>query len=279
MFSVSRMKQPLRQSPVVVKMPDYGIFVGESIHHPAFRMNWRIDDYAKVIIAFSGEGALRFEDTSLRIDRHVACAVPAGKRHRLEDAAGKPLSIYLICIDIKKIAFRDLAVQAVQKLQRRPVHTWQVFGDDMLKQMLYEQTVRREGYREIVTGLTSVLLARLLREASSESRTRSSKERVAAYAGHMDQHFFLRQSLDEAARYCGLSRRRFTQLFREVTGRSWNERLIELRIGHACRLLEMSNGSIQSVAFECGFDDMSHFYRTFNSRVGSTPLQFRENSR
>ncbi len=259
-------------------MPDYGIFVGESVHHPTFSMEWRVDDYAKLIIAFSGKGSLCLEDGILPIESNVVCAVPPGKRHRLADDTTKPLSIYLICIDLDRFVFKELTVKALNKLHLRPAQAWQIFSDDILKQMLYEQTARREGYREIILGLSSILLVRLLREISTESQTLCSSERVKAYAGLMSQRFFSRQSLDEAAHSCGLSRRRFSQLFKEVTGSSWNDRLIELRIGHACCLLETMNSSIQSVAFECGFDDLSHFYRTFQSRVGATPTRYRERS-
>ena len=47
----------------------------------------------------------------------------------------------------------------------------------------------------------------------------------------------LNVSLDTAATSLGLSRRRFTQLFREVTGSSWLNYVRRLRVEHAKRLL------------------------------------------
>ena len=108
---------------------------------------------------------------------------------------------------------------------------------------------------------------------------RNSLERVQAYVRQMSQGFYRKQSLDEAARACGLSRRRFSELFRETVGKAWNDHLIDLRIRHACQLLKDSNRSIQSVAFESGFEDLAHFYRTFRRRMDTTPVQFRANRR
>ena len=240
-------------------------------------MDWRMDMFLKLIIVFSGEGWLHLETESLPLRGSTLCVVPCGCRHRLEDVPETPMSIYLICLDLEIISFREIIEKLVKKLHRRPINTRPGIGDTIVRQILYEQTTQREGYRELITGLIETFLVQLLRDADVEASTRTSRERVRAYVLRTAQNFYAQQSLDEAAQLCGLSRRRFCQLFREHVGESWNAWIIGLRIGHACRLLKGSDRSIQSVAFECGFNDLAHFYRTFQMRVKVTPLKFRQN--
>ena len=73
-----------------------------------------------------------------------------------------------------------------------------------------------------------------------------------------------------------MPRRTFTKLFAEETGTTWLRRVRELAIGHAKTRLRSSDLPIASVAFECGFNDLSTFYRQFKSQVGVSPAAYRE---
>ena len=83
-------------------------------------------------------------------------------------------------------------------------------------------------------------------------------------------------NLDAAASSLGLSRRRFTQLFREITGTSWLAHVRGLRIDHAKKLLESTDRTVLSVAFECGFEDLSTFYRAFKRETDESPNKWRQ---
>ena len=98
---------------------------------------------------------------------------------------------------------------------------------------------------------------------------------MRAYVQDLDQHFFEATNLDDAAARLEISRRRFTQLFRQVTGSSWLAHIRRLRIAHARRLLVQTTRTVLSIAFECGFEDLSTFYRAFKREVGMSPNQWR----
>ncbi|MEO6568072.1 MAG: helix-turn-helix transcriptional regulator, partial [Opitutaceae bacterium] len=87
--------------------------------------------------------------------------------------------------------------------------------------------------------------------------------------------FYQRQSVDEIAEALGISRRHFTQLFRDVTGKSWLSVLQLHRLNHARRLLRDSDRSITSIGYESGFEDITTFYRAFKAAEGISPLSWR----
>ncbi len=73
----------------------------------------------------------------------------------------------------------------------------------------------------------------------------------------------------------GLSERNFTRRFRAATGLSPMEYVHTLRLEEAKQLLEVSTQSVETVAWEIGYEDASFFGRLFRRRVGLTPAQYR----
>jgi AraC-like DNA-binding protein len=143
-----------------------------------------------------------------------------------------------------------------------------------LKRLLYEQASENQGWREMQVAWCGMLLVKILRGGGDSGNVKSI-DRVRWYAEEMATSFYLNEGIDDVAARLGLSRRRFTQLFREVTGEAWLQRLRSLRIEHACRLLRETGRSTKAIAFECGFDSLPQFYRTFRQRTGMTPGDWR----
>jgi transcriptional regulator GlxA family with amidase domain len=52
--------------------------------------------------------------------------------------------------------------------------------------------------------------------------------------------------------------------------------LQNLRIEAAKRMLETTGGSIASIVFEVGYEDISSFSRLFQERTGLTPKAYRD---
>ena len=82
--------------------------------------------------------------------------------------------------------------------------------------------------------------------------------------------------LDEAAQVCGLSRSRFSDLFKQETGMVFSEFSLRIRINaSAIALTNSRHGkSIKQIAADFGFSDVSHYYRSFRRILGCTPLDF-----
>ena len=114
--------------------------------------------------------------------------------------------------------------------------------------------------------------------APRADRNTDSITRMRAYVDDLADHFFEASNLDAAAAGLGISRRRFTQLFRQVTSTSWLSYVRQLRVEHAKRLLGQTQRTVLSIAFECGFEDLSTFYRAFKREVGHSPNHWRSNA-
>ncbi|MGL4327357.1 MAG: helix-turn-helix domain-containing protein [Tannerellaceae bacterium] len=88
---------------------------------------------------------------------------------------------------------------------------------------------------------------------------------------------FQRQiSIQEAAKLLDLSRESFCRYFKQKTGKSYVEFLMEVRIGHACRMLIENEKSVAEICFECGYNNASNFHHQFKIIKGTTPLRYQK---
>ena len=102
---------------------------------------------------------------------------------------------------------------------------------------------------------------------------------VERYAAGLGRHFFDPATIDAVAGALEMSRRRFTPLFREVTGSTWANHRAGLRVAYAGQLLEETDRSIVAIAFESCFEVLSSFYRAFRRRAGVAPNRWRREHR
>jgi AraC family transcriptional regulator, exoenzyme S synthesis regulatory protein ExsA len=98
---------------------------------------------------------------------------------------------------------------------------------------------------------------------------------AVSLASVMEANFRFNLSLDEYATLCHRSlssfKRDFRRQFREPPGK-W---LIRKRLDHAAALLRTTGLNVTEIAFESGFEDLSHFSRVFKERFRLSPRGYR----
>lgn len=279
----------LTSRPKYATIPEFGVVVMESRHAvnwsgPA----WFNEDFNKFLFVVSGAVQFRTPDIKSDLHQDSLVHVVANAKHSCKDFRGKPVVVYVIHYR-EKILPTALAAA----LRRQTIHNWRMTGSQSnaarlvrqdLQEMLFEQSIRREGWQALLNSLLIRLAVRAIRASERQPtmssrvspETGSSRLRVANYVAALATNFYRQQSLDEAAAKAGLSRRRFTELFRSLTGTSWRQHLLTLRLQHGARLLIETRRSVTEVMFECGFDDSSHFNHHFKSYFGSSPRVYRK---
>jgi AraC family cel operon transcriptional repressor len=81
------------------------------------------------------------------------------------------------------------------------------------------------------------------------------------------------------AALAGRSPEHLNRTLRRITGRSTSEFINDLRVTHAARQLRLSDRSMADIAFGCGINHLTYFYRIFKDRMGTTPSRYRRSQR
>jgi len=68
----------------------------------------------------------------------------------------------------------------------------------------------------------------------------------------------------------------FCRFFKSRTQKSLTQFLNELRIGHACKLLQNEEYSVSDVCYECGYNTLANFNKFFKNITGKTPSEYRK---
>jgi AraC-like DNA-binding protein len=82
--------------------------------------------------------------------------------------------------------------------------------------------------------------------------------------------------LEKVAEIAHLHPSAFCRYFKNQTGKSLSAYLKDLRIGYACRLILDAKLSVSQICYECGFNNLSNFNRTFKQHTGFTPTGYYE---
>ena len=106
--------------------------------------------------------------------------------------------------------------------------------------------------------------------------TKSGYRTVYAIINHMHQNYWEDASLDQLSHQFFINKYYMCTLFREITGMSPLQYLINCRLMKARELL-LHGTPVEEVCGRVGYNNLSHFSRAFKSKVGLSPKQYQKN--
>lgn len=98
-------------------------------------------------------------------------------------------------------------------------------------------------------------------------------EKIIAF---LNKRYTQRISLNEIASYTAMNPASFCRYFKENTGKTLKEYILDMRIGYACKLLAVDRLNISQISLECGFETITHFNRSFKRITGITPTEYKQ---
>ncbi len=93
---------------------------------------------------------------------------------------------------------------------------------------------------------------------------------------YMEEYLQNRIRASDVARALNMSHRTLSRIFKKETGVSITEKLHELRMNKACKLLRETELSVSEIAEATGFENIHYFSGTFKKTARISPKQFRE---
>ena len=81
-------------------------------------------------------------------------------------------------------------------------------------------------------------------------------------------------TLQKIADYAGLTPKYLCRIFKNYTSKTIMDYVNESRIERSC--IELLHNSVTEAAFNCGFNDVSYFCKTFKKHKGMTPKEYKK---
>ncbi|TRX42404.1 AraC family transcriptional regulator [Flavobacterium restrictum] len=101
-------------------------------------------------------------------------------------------------------------------------------------------------------------------------------DRINSVFNYVKDHFQEAISLEEVAGLVSMTTSSFCRYFKKITNKTFTMFVNEYRLVHASKLLAEKPISITEICFESGFNNFSHFNKSFKAYTGKSASQYRQ---
>ena len=148
---------------------------------------------------------------------------------------------------------------------------------------LLEKLLRADGPERIIyliEALECIANCKQLETLSSigfkHDFVEAENDRINSIYEYSVKNFKRKIQLEEIAAVANISPNSFCRYFKSRTRKTYSQFLIELRVGHACKLLIENNVSIKQLCYESGFNNFTIFHKYFKYITGKSPLNYQK---
>lgn len=176
--------------------------------------------------------------------------------------------------------FRDFPHQIFRILDERCYNEVMELGTELAELTKEELTQDKE----VELKLTLMKLLLKVHQAKRETigikkEHKSEKDKYAEkIATYLQQHFTEKLSIDVLSKELNISKSYISHVFKESTGYSVMEFLMDYRLVQAKFQIEVNGTTktVKEIAYDCGFESDAHFNRFFKKKMGMTPNRYRK---
>lgn len=154
--------------------------------------------------------------------------------------------------------------------------------ESILEEMLMEYKEEDKNYEIMLKGDLLRLLAIVVREYEKGYQTCETKEIFQNYREaikdsikYIQEHYNEEIRLDDVCRHSLMSKTYFCYIFKNLTGKTFSEFLLDLRMRKSMELLIETDMSVTDICYKVGFNDVTYFCRVFKRVIGFSPKHYK----
>lgn len=116
----------------------------------------------------------------------------------------------------------------------------------------------------------------LASEGFTPQALKSDSSRIQSVYGYILRNFSNHHiKIGDLAALVNMSASAFSHFFQKYTNKSFTQFLLDVRIGHACKLLLSTDETIYQICYRSGFNNIANFNRLFKKYRSCTPVEYR----
>lgn len=265
------------------QVDDQPYFYDKLHQHPEIQLSLVLEGEGRLI---GGDYIGRFAPGDVFLLGHnVPHVFRSDEKYYAEGQAVRSHAVFLF-FDLKALSggFYDITeLQDVKRFCEQLTGCYQVQGPAQAEITRQVQALQHETSLGRLLGVLHIIQQLMRPDAlrclnvADQMRNLSEREvkRMEQVLNFLMVHSHRAIALEEVAAVANMSREAFCRFFKERTRKTYVRYLNELRMTNACQLLLHTNQTVASVAYACGFANLSHFNRVFFKLIGKTPRDYR----
>ncbi|MEK7256617.1 MAG: AraC family transcriptional regulator, partial [Bacteroidota bacterium] len=116
----------------------------------------------------------------------------------------------------------------------------------------------------------------LASEGFTPQALKSESNRIQIAYGYILKNFHEQNlKIGDVAAAVNMSNSAFSHFFHKYTNKNFTQFLIDVRIGHACKLLLDTDDNVNQICYRSGFNNVANFNRLFRKYRDCTPVEYR----
>ncbi|MDA3852016.1 MAG: helix-turn-helix transcriptional regulator [Spirochaetaceae bacterium] len=245
--------------------------VGQGYRFPSHKHS----NFHEVVILLEGDLIHKLQDDMVSQKESSLLFIPSGSSHSLQSSGALFLNIilpldWLYRGGIELPNLKHLIVLEPEELRyiSSLYDRYSISSDENLSHIVYFR---------LVLVLSELILRRAIhmdghRDQDSPGWYLKARSRLAS--GEWQP-----ESVAQLALLCNVTMEHLSRRWKEISGDSPLHYLQDLKLERAARLLGISNGTIDVIAQQVGYESEAYFYRKFKEKFGISPHQYRKQNR
>jgi AraC-like DNA-binding protein/mannose-6-phosphate isomerase-like protein (cupin superfamily) len=265
------------KKPTVVLHPHL-LYAGMLKQAPKWNEKPHAHPFLEVMFIKSGQGILNINGKSYSVGRGDLVIYNAGDTHHEKSQSDDPLEMYFFGtrnITLTNLNENCLIPDDADKI----IHTGDNFDlfDRYFSDLIAESSAADQSFsKELSELITRMLLLFILRIQTGDSETFVKVNDLFRKAKlYIDKNYAEIESVDDICKNVYVSKYYLIHLFKEYTGKTPMQYVLQKKIDIAKKLLSTTTIPIYSIALRAGYEDSNYFCKVFKRLEHLTPLEYR----
>ncbi|QHT59624.1 AraC family transcriptional regulator [Paenibacillus lycopersici] len=263
--------------------------VSNHAHEPEHTHN-----FVELVYILHGTGTHRINDHSYNVRRGDLIWMNVGDRHSFDGPDMQYMNILiqsdflnaqLPSLEPDRSFFGHRLFHEFHHTLQRSFHHIRFQGrsilelEELLETMYGEYIAKKNGYRAMLCGYATLLLASAFRKMQDNVKQDAAiafHELLPKLLSYIERHYASPITLQDLAKESYYSPQYISKTFKVCCGYTFTEYVQEVRLREAKRMLLESADCVAAIGKRVGYPDKSQFFRLFKQYYGLTPQQLRD---
>ncbi len=228
------------------------------------------------LVVLDGEGTLNYSGTRHRISAGDCALINCARPYSHESSATHPWSLKWVHFNgLEASYYYDYFISRENSYLFRP-RSILPFTDVLDQLYLCQQN--KNPLVELTSNkyLTDIITLCFTENESLKLGEYTIPDKLKQIHEYISENYFRKISLEDLADRFFISKFHLSREYKKIYGITLGNALTNLRLSHAKSMLRFSDGSVDTIALSCGFQDTGYFIKVFKKAENMTPLQYRK---